>query len=323
MSINFNSNSLVLRYLIFIKTATMKRDDTLWKGILEDVFDDFLRFYYHNADKLFDMARGFDFLDKELEDLFPQTDEENVRYVDKLVRVWLKNGTEEWILIHIEVQGASDKTFPERMYIYAYRIRDRYKRKVTAWAILTDKNKKFVPSEFKESFLGTTTTYQFNMCKVIALDEATLRLNHNPFAIVLLTVLLALKKDKVEEVKLIDLKMDIVKNLLQRQIPKKKIHSLMSFLKKYVRFNTKNDSIFEQKLQQFTGKTYPMGIDELLLQRAEDIGVKKGIEKGEDRKARNVIRISRLDGMSIEKIALIVDLTPQLVRQILDEMRIE
>ena len=70
-----------------------------------------------------------------------------------------------------------------------------------------------------------------------------------------------------------------------------------------------------------------MGIDELLLQRAEDIGVEKGIEKGiekgEERKARNVIRISRLDGMSIEKIALIVDLTPQLVRQILDEMRIE
>ena len=46
----------------------MKRDDTLWKGILEDLFDDFLRFFYLNADDIFDMSRGFDFLDKELED---------------------------------------------------------------------------------------------------------------------------------------------------------------------------------------------------------------------------------------------------------------
>ena len=67
----------------------MKRDDTLWKGILEDLFDDFLRFFYPNADEIFDMSRGFEFLDKELEDIFPQTDEENIRYVDKLVKVWL------------------------------------------------------------------------------------------------------------------------------------------------------------------------------------------------------------------------------------------
>ena len=93
----------------------MKRDDTLWKGILEDLFDDFLRFVYLNADEIFDMARGFEFLDKELEDIFPQTDEENIRYVDKLVKLWLKDGTEEWILIHIEVQGKPVKIFPERM----------------------------------------------------------------------------------------------------------------------------------------------------------------------------------------------------------------
>ena len=298
----------------------MKRDDTLWKAILEDVFDDFLRFYYPNADDIFDMARGFDFLDKELEDLFPQTYEENVRYVDKLVRVWLKNGQEEWILIHIEVQGTSDKTFPERMYIYAYRIRDRYKRKVTAWAILTDKNKKFQPTEFNESFLGTSTTYRFNMYKVIVQDETSLKLNENPFAVVILTVLLALKKKKVEEVELIDLKMDLVKNLLQRQIPKQKIHALMSFLKKYVRFNSKNDSIFEQKLEEFTGKTYPMGIEQFLLQRAEN----KGIEKGEDKKAINVIRNLRLvKSMSIEEIATIVEMKPERVRLILDKLGIE
>jgi hypothetical protein len=137
----------------------MKRDDTLWKAILEDVFEDFLRFFYPNADEIFDIERGFEFLDKELEDLFPEMEHENIRYVDKLVKVWLKDGTEEWILIHIEVQGTAQKLFEERMFTYFYRIRDKYKRKITAWAILTDRNKKFLPKEYIETYLGTKLTY--------------------------------------------------------------------------------------------------------------------------------------------------------------------
>jgi predicted transposase YdaD len=298
----------------------MKRDDTLWKSILEDVFTDFLRFFYPNADEIFDFERGFEFLDKELEDISPRQNEEDIRYVDKLVKVWLKSGEEEWILIHVDVQGQPQKTFPERMYIYNYRIRDRYNRRVVAWAILTDKNKRFVPNQYKESYLGTSIAYQYNIYKVIAQNEQLLRESNNPFAIVILTVLLALKKEKLGELELIDLKLDLVKHLLQKEIPKKKIRALMNFLKHYVRFNDENTRIFEQKLEQFTGKTYPMGIEQFLLQRAED----QGIKKGEDKKTRNVIRNARVkEKLSIETIANIVGLMPERVRQILDEMGIE
>jgi hypothetical protein len=302
----------------------MKRDDTLWKSILEDVFIDFLRFFYPNADEIFDLDRGFEFLDKELEDISPQQNEEDIRYVDKLVKVWLKSGEEEWILVHVDVQGQPQKTFPERMYIYNYRIRDRYNRRVVAWAILTDKNKRFVPNQYKESYLGTSILYQFNIYKVIAQNEELLRQSNNPFAIVILTVLLALKKEKLGELELIDLKLDLVKHLLQKEIPKKKIRALMNFLKHYVRFNDENTLIFEQKLEQFTGKTYPMGIEQFLLQRAEDQGVKKGIEKGVDINKQEVIRNARVkEKLSIETIANIVALSPQRVRQILDTMGIE
>jgi predicted transposase YdaD len=313
----------------------MKRDDTLWKAILEDVFDDFLRFFYSNADEIFDMERGFDFLDKELEDLFPQTDQENIRYVDKLVKVWLKNGTEEWILVHIEVQGNGVRFFAERMFTYFYRIRDKYKRKITAWAILTDKNKKFEPTQYSELYLGTSLVYQFNVYKIINQNEDELRKLDNPFAIVILTVLLALKKGQTEELELIDLKMNLVRDLLKRQIPKEKIRALMNFLKHYVRFNKENTLIFEDKLEQFTGKTYPMGIEQFLLQRAENQGIAKGEKRGEKRgekkgklegrveEKNEVIRNARMKGLSIEIIADIVRMLPEKVRQILDEMGIE
>jgi len=35
-----------------------QKDDYLWKGILEDVFDDFLRFLHSDADRVFDLSRA-------------------------------------------------------------------------------------------------------------------------------------------------------------------------------------------------------------------------------------------------------------------------
>src|SRR4029077_14734321 len=108
-------------------------NDIYWKGILEDLFADFLRFLYPEADELFDFSMGFDFLDQEFEKLFPAGGPGHAKYVDKLVKVFTKAGstvgsrgheTEAWILVHVEVQGYKDKGFAERMFTYFYRIRD-------------------------------------------------------------------------------------------------------------------------------------------------------------------------------------------------------
>lgn len=258
----------------------MKRDDLLWKAILEDVFDDFLRFFYQDADQIFDISRGFEFLDKELEDLFPKEEETNIRYVDKLVKVFLNNGQERWILVHIEVQGYRDPNFEERMFTYYYRIKDKYQHDITAWAIFTDNIAKYHPTEFKSEFLGTSLSYKFNTYKILNQDEEILIKNDNPFAIIILTALLELKKGKLQGHELIDLKLDLVKNLLEKGISKEKIRHLMNFLKYYVRLKKEHAEIFEHKLIHITGKSYPMGTEQYLLQKERTEGFEKGIEKG-------------------------------------------
>ena len=116
----------------------MKRDDALWKGLIEDLADDFLKFFFPNAEEVFDLNRKISFLDKELEQLFPNNqDEFSPKYVDKLLKVYSKQGKEEWILVHVEVQGSTDKTFARRMFTYYYRILDKYGKEITALAILT------------------------------------------------------------------------------------------------------------------------------------------------------------------------------------------
>jgi len=119
--------------------------DTLWKGIIEDLFDDFLMYFYPDwTEKYIDLDRKPQFLDKELAKIYPEGVKK--KYADKLAKVFTKTGKEHWILIHIEVQGYEDENFAERMFTYFYRIRDRYQKDVTALAILTDSNPNYQPN---------------------------------------------------------------------------------------------------------------------------------------------------------------------------------
>ena len=261
----------------------MKRDDSLWKAILEDTFDDFLRFFFKNAEALFDFQRPFEFLDKELEQLFPSNpDDFSPKYVDKLVKVFTKEGEEQWILVHIEVQGSTDRDFAGRMFQYFYRIYDKYQRPITAFAILTDANKSFKPSYFEQRYLGTSLRYDFNSFKVLDQNEAVLIDSDNPFAMVVLTTLVALKKGKVSEDELLNEKIALARRLLEKRFNKVKIRALMNFLKLYVRFSSKDKTAsFEKEIELLTNKTRKtMGIEEFVLTRAERIGEKRGIEKG-------------------------------------------
>jgi hypothetical protein len=59
------------------------------------------------------------------------------RYADKIVRVKLKEGGEKVLLIHVEVQGEPDGEFERRLYVYTYRIYDRFSRDVVTLVVLT------------------------------------------------------------------------------------------------------------------------------------------------------------------------------------------
>ena len=53
-------------------------------------------------------------LDKELQPIVRQA-KLGRRSVDKLVKVWLRDGEERWLRIHVEVQAWKGGDFPKRM----------------------------------------------------------------------------------------------------------------------------------------------------------------------------------------------------------------
>lgn len=289
-----------------------KRDDELWKGILEDVFDDFLRFFFPNADELFDLKKKFEFLDKEFNRLFPPEEGvAGVRFVDKLVKVHLKNGEPKFVLIHVEIQGhKGHEDLRARMFRYFYRAKDKHNVSISAFAVLIDDDKNFHPKFYNEEFLGTKVKYEFNTYKVLDQDEQTLRSNTNPFAVVALVVLMALKNKNVDDEDLKQIKLDLTKELIKRKVSRAKHIKIMDFLAYYVNFeNREMMAKFEQEVELLTGRTTPMGVKEILMDRAKNEGIEKGRAEGRHEEALEIARKLKIEGLSVEFIAKTTSLT--------------
>ena len=299
----------------------MKRDDSLWKAILEDVFDDFLRFFFPNADELFYLDKGFEYLDKELEQLFPpDQDTYKPRYVDKLVKVFTRQAgkpVEQWVLIHIEVQGYKDPHFAERMFQYYYRIFDKYRKPITAFAIFTDDHKSYHPGNYEQSYLGTHVSYQYNTYKIGEQSEVELLGSTNPFGLVILTAKAALKAKKLTDEELLGLKLTIAKALLSSQIAKGKVRSLLNFLRYYVRLeNPAINSKFEKEIEVITQTNKTMGIEEFLLDRAKKEGVEQGLKEKNRAFTKTLLQET---SFTMEEIARLVGVPVSFVKKVKKE----
>lgn len=143
--------------------------DELWKSIIEDLFEEFLHFFYPEFVDWVDFKQPFVFLNKELQRLELDTKSKG-RRADLLVKIYLKDNTEVWMLIHVEVQGYEDTDFPRRMFVYKYRIFDRLNAPLTALAILTDGNASYHPKYYEEKTWNTTLRYDFATFKLLDFD---------------------------------------------------------------------------------------------------------------------------------------------------------
>lgn len=170
--------------------------DSPWKEVIEELFEDFLSFFFPELHREIDFTRPAEFLDNELQQIAVES-ETGKLVVDKLVKVFMRNGDERWLLIHIEVQGYQEKNFPERMYIYNYRAFDKFRRDVISLAVLTDDNPNFRPSAYHRAAFGCEVLFRFLMAKVIDYREhwAELETSSNSFAMVVRAFLRALETE--------------------------------------------------------------------------------------------------------------------------------
>jgi hypothetical protein len=304
-----------------------RRNDILWKTILEEVFDDLLRFLYTDADMAYDMDRGFEFLDNELAEIYPEPNKQSdTRFADKLVKVHTKGGKEEWMLLHIEIQGNTSRKqeFAERMFRYFYRILDRYRKPVSAVAIFTSGDWQKMPYRYEYACRNTNLVYQYQTLSIHSYTYEQLQNSNNPFVIVLMAARAAVLEGKVPDTFLMQKKLLIAKELLQKNIPIKKVRAIFAFLNNYVRFeDPKLNRIFTQQVDELDHKNYNMGIIEYLQQEAREEGreegLKTGLQAANERLTRSLLEEREF---SVTKIAKLVGVSTYFVNKIKKQLRL-
>ena len=112
-------------------STAMADYDSPWKEMLDGYFPAFMAFFFPAAAAEIDWSRGHESLDTELQQIVRDA-ALGTRLADRLIRVWRRDGVEQFVLIHIEIQGQRDADFPKRMYVYNYRLFDRYDRPVVS-----------------------------------------------------------------------------------------------------------------------------------------------------------------------------------------------
>ncbi len=163
----------------------MSEQDSPWKEALERYLPSFLALYFPSAYEAIDWTRGYEWLNTELRQVVRDA-ELGKRLADVLVKVWRKDGQESWLLIHIEIQGTQEADFPERLFVYHYRIFDRYNRQVVTLAVLTDNRPSWRPDRFAYDLWGCSLEFRFPTVKLLDLADrqAALEASDNPFAVV-------------------------------------------------------------------------------------------------------------------------------------------
>lgn len=208
--------------------------DTPWKTIIKELFEDFIAFFLPAAYELIDFNKPAQFLEQELHKIVADKIKKGKVINDKLVKVYLKDGSEKWILIHIEIQSSFETNFSKRMFTYFYRIFDKYDQEVTALAIYTGKKVPRAYNTFQYDFLGTESYYKFNTYQIRKAQEADLLKSNNIFALVVLATQY-LNQDKSDAQKRYAFKRKLIQLALDKNHTKTQIISLLKFVQLVLR----------------------------------------------------------------------------------------
>jgi len=249
--------------------------DSSWKDVIECYFQDFIRFFCPQADEEIEWNRGFEFLDKELQQVVRDA-ELGRRLVDKLVKVWRTGGEETWALIHLEVQSFEETNFAERMFVYHYRIYDRYKRTVVSLAILGDERSSWRPERFGYELWGCEVGFKFPVVKLLDYKQqwSALETSRNPFATVVMAHLLA-QETRPDAQRRLASKLAITRRLYDRGDSREDVINLFGFIDWVMSLPAALEQEFRQEIQQLEAERRMPYITSV-----ERSGIRQGLLEG-------------------------------------------
>lgn len=269
-------------------TADKPDYDSPWKEALERFFPEFLALLFPAIHQQIDWRVPPEFLDKELQQIGGNSPRGR-RQADKLVKVRAKGGGDLYVLIHIEVQGDAESGFGERMFVYHYRLRDRYGLDVVSLAVLTDTTQRFRVSQYRRARWGCGVAFRFPMVKLLDYAEsarwAELEAIDNVFALVVMAQIQAKVSDDAQTLK--GWKFRLIRLMYDRDYERALIVELFRLIDWMIRLPAALEAEFHQELYAFEEQRqmpYITTVERAGIEKGKllgmDLGVKKGVKQG-------------------------------------------
>ena len=266
-------------------TRAKKRveQDNAWKDLLDRYFPEFIAFFFPRIYEEIDWTRKPVFLDKELHKLGP-AHATGTRLADKLVEVWLKSGSELWVLIHTEIEGQPDDGFNRRVYVYNYRIVDRYDCEVVSLAVVTGSVGGVKLGRYETGRWGCKTAFEFPVVQITDWRgrEDELRSSDSPFALVALAQLKLLEARR-DVGKKYEAKLELILELLHSNQDSEQTRNLLRFLDWLFQLPEELEEKLSYDVQaKVRDKRMPYitSWERIAQKRGEKIGKKQGLKEG-------------------------------------------
>ncbi|MFA4868970.1 MAG: hypothetical protein WC623_12260 [Pedobacter sp.] len=310
---------LVVGTKIEDENTPRKKNDELLKGAFKENFPDFLRFVYPDADEVIDFDKEIEFMDKELFAIIPDRERKNdKRAADLLAKLHLKDGTEKWVLLNVEIEAGRESDFAFRLHQYNYRARESHGVPVATIAVFIGDQNQSRPTEYRDELLGTVLSFKYLSYHVFDHSAESLMAKRNPFALIALACQKALLEKKIPDEELGEERLKIARLLLSQNYEPDRIISFMIFLKNFIFINNKDiNNNFDQQINTLTGGKIDMSILEIVKMQERRDGRIEGKMEGRHEeaveiatklKAKKMVfdEIAELTGLSVKEVEALV-----------------
>jgi hypothetical protein len=257
--------------------------DSPWREALDFYLEQFLVFFFPRAHADIDWSRDYETLETELQQVAREATLGRQR-ADKLVKVWLREGEEAWILIHVEVQSQQEMEFPRWMFTYNTRIFDLYNRTIVSLAVLGDESPGWRPDRFRYGRWGCKVGIRFPIVKLLdyADDVPALESNPNPFAAVVLAHLKTRETRQDPDARRV-WKVRLVKGLYERGLSKQDVRELFRLIDWMMDLPEAQYQQFWQELEQYEKEKqvpYVTSVEQHGIEKGKREGLVEGLREG-------------------------------------------
>ncbi|MCP4157202.1 MAG: hypothetical protein GY757_56345, partial [bacterium] len=274
------------------------------KDVIEELFNDFLAFFFPKIHKNIDFSKKVEFLNRESQAVKPYG-KIGKRLADVLVKVHLKGGSVMCLFIHIEVQGQEVDDFMQKMYIYNYRIFDKFIEsgaKVVSMAVLTDEDENYRPDTYENNYEDFELRMKIPTVKIIDYNSDEKKMKEltgagNPMAMIVRAQLKEYEAKKGDRNKKYGIKRDLYRQCIEAGYTSKETRTIFKFIDWLIRLPGELQEKLKSEITKL-GEDYKMAYISTYEREAREEGLRQGRAEGRDEgrdEARDEARVATLN----------------------------